>query len=334
MVFFIHSWYSYGTMKRAIYIAVIYLASIFVGTLVFAALFMFSCNLSMFVTGLPVSFFSLHFFMTGILLSVPLVCLLVQILLILYIIRHPSNHLLSLIMYVLFGLLSWLVFIPADMKLIARYESDVVSSRVEASSAGVFRKEENGVYYYTRVEEDGTADGLFFDTTGYLGQEGMVLPLFDVAVKNESAFPYSDILIKNSMQPPLLVTYPLSVYNALLTAAEYSSSLGFLSWLAFASMGLALLAVYGVQFASSWKLANVICVLSCAVGVLFINYLYYMNILPDLLKEMAQKLSGLTGVKDPLIILINVVITLLYVGFGIIMGIYRLRGNSVLESDE
>ena len=321
-------------MKRALYFAVIYLASMFVGTIVFATIFMFSCNLNMFVTGLPVSFFSLHFFMTGTLLSIPLVCILIQILLILYVIRHPGCQILSLIIYAVFGLVSWIFIIPMDLKLISRYESDVVSSRIVASSTGIFRKESNGVYYYTRINEDGTADGLFIDTTGYTGQEGAVVPLFDIPVKNESAFPYSDILIKNSLQPPLLVTYPLSVYNALLTAAQYSASLGFLAWLAFASMGLALLTIYGTQFLSSWKLANVACVITSAFVILFINYLYYMNILPDILKELAEKLSNLTGLKDPLIVLINVIIALLCTGAGIFMGIYRLRGVSIMESEE
>lgn len=321
-------------MKRALYFAVIYLASMFVGTIVFATLFMFSCNLNMFVTGLSVSIFSLHFFMTGVLLSIPLVCILIQILLILYIIRHPKSQVISLIIYSVFGLISWLVIIPMDLKLVSRYESDAISSRIEASSTGIFRKEANGVYYYTRIEEDGTADGLFLDTTGYLGQEGAVVPLFDIPVKNESAFPYSDILIKNSLQPPVLVTYPLSIYNALLTAAQYSSSLGILAWLAFASMGLALLAVYGIQFMSSWKLANVAFVICSAFAILFINYLYYMNILPDILKEIAVKLSGFTGLKDPLIVLINIIIALLCVGIGIFMGIYRLKGVSIMESEE
>lgn len=318
-------------MKRALYFAIIYLAAMLVGTLIFATLFMFSCNLNMFVTGLPVSFFSLHFFMTGVLLSIPLVCILIQILLILYLVRHPKCQLISLIMYSVFGLLSWLFLIPMDLKLISRYESDDLLTRVETSSTGVFRKEANGVYYYTRIGEDGCADGLFFDTSGYLGQEGSVVPLFNLPVKNESAFPYSDILIKNSLLPSQLVTYPLSVYNALLTAAQYSASLGFLAWLAFASMGLALLAVYGTQFLSSWKLANVACVIISAVAVLVINYLYYMNIMPGIFKELAGNLSNFTGLKDPLIVLINLIISLVCIGIGIFMGIYRLKG---VESEE
>lgn len=319
-------------MKRALYFAVIYLASLLVGTLVFATFFMLSCNLTMFVTGLSSSFFSIHFFTTGILLSIPLVCVITQILLILYMIRHPKSQLISLIMYAIFGVFSWLVLIPTDLKLIARYESDNLSPRIEATSPGIFRKESNGVFYFSRLNDDGTADGIFLDTTGYLGQEGAVLPLFNFSVKTESAYPYSDILIKNSLQPSPLVIYPFAVYTSILTAAQYSSSLGFLSWLAFASLGLALLAVYGIQFLSSWKLANVACVITAAAAVAMINYFYYMNYLPEVLKEVAQKLSEFTGAKDPLIILINFIISVLFIGFGIFMGIYRLNGS--WESEE
>ena len=91
-------------MKRVLYFAVIYAASFLIGTLVFATLFMFSCNLTMFVTGLPGSFFSLDFFLHGVLLSVPLVCVVIQILLILYLIRHPNCQLISFVLYVVFGL--------------------------------------------------------------------------------------------------------------------------------------------------------------------------------------------------------------------------------------
>ncbi|MBR1537723.1 MAG: hypothetical protein IJ630_12405 [Treponema sp.] len=320
-------------MKRILTFAVIYLASIFLGMVIFATLFMLNCNLTSFVTGVQSAFFSLKFFMTGLFFSVPLVCILVQILFIFYLIRHPSQQILSFILYVIFGAVSWLVLIPTDLHLIHKYDSDTYSSRVEASSAGVFRKEASGVFYYSRIDENGKAEGLFLDTTGYFGQEGAVVPLYDYTVKTESAFPYSDILIKNSLEPSKIVTYPLSVYNALLTAALYSSSLGFLAWLAFASLGLALLSVYGVQFASSWKLANVIFVICSCIAILFINFLYYMNIMPDFFKEIAFKLSELTGVKDPLIILINLIITAVFAVFGLFMSLYRF-GNSNSEIEE
>ena len=319
-------------MKRILSFIVIYVASILVCTLVFATLFMFSCNLSMFVTGTESSFFSLQFFLNGVLLSLPLSCVLIQVLLVFYLIRHPSQHILSLVFYLVFGAISWLVLVPTDLHLISRYESDLITTRLESSSAGVFRKEESGVFYYSRIDEDGSADGIFFDTTGFSGSEGEVIPFFDMPVKNESAFPYSDILIKNALQPSPLVTYPLAVYNALLTAGAYSASLGFISWLAFASLGLALLAVYGVQFLSSWKLANVISVFVVVLAIVAVNYLYYMNILPAPLKEVAAKLSEFTGAKDPLIILVNLIFAVLLTAFGIFMGIYRY-GTSLSDSE-
>lgn len=320
-------------MKRVLYFAFIYLASMFVGTLAFATLYMFSCNLSMFVTGLPSSFFSLHFFMTGILVSIPLVCVLVQAMLIFFLIRHSHKHLVSFLLYVFFGLLSWLVLIPTDLKLISRYESDSVVSRVQTTSSGVFRNELNGVYYYSRIDEENKADGIFIDTNGYFGTEGAVIPFFDSTVSNESAFPYSDILIKNSLQPPYIVIYPLAIYNAILTAAGYSVSLGFLAWLGFASMGLALLSAYALQFASSWKLANVACIVTALLVIVLANYLYYMNILPEILREISAKLTQLSGVKDSLIILVNLIASVLLIVFGVLMGLYRY-GTSTLESDE
>lgn len=321
-------------MKRALYFAIIYLASLFVGTILFSTLYMFSCNLTMFVTGLPANFFSLSFFTRGILTTFPLVCVLVQVLLVLYIIRHPRNYRISLILYIVFGLLSWLVFVPADLRLFDRYQPDLGQTRVGQTSSGVFRKEAGGVIYYSRIDENGNSDGLYIDISELQDSDHAVVPFFDVPAKNESAFPYSDILIKNSLEPPKLVTYPLAVYSALLTAGQYSSALGFLAWLSFASIGLALLSVFGLQFASSWKLANVATVIVGVIFIVLINFFYYMNYMPGPLKEISQKLLWSLTIKDPLIIIVNIVIALAFSGFGIFMGIYRLNGTYLLETDE
>ena len=321
-------------MKRALYFAIIYIASLLTGTILFATLFMFSCNLSMFVTGLPASFFSLTFFVTGLIITFPLVCVIVQVLLILYSIRHPGHYRISLILYIVLGFASWLLLVPADLKLYARYENYLEQTRVEASSSGFFRKDAGGVIYYSRIEENGNAEGLFIDTSDFQDLENSVVPFFDVPAKNESAFPYSDILIKNSLEPPKIVTFPLALYSALLTAGQYSAALGFLAWLSFASMGLALLAVFGLQFGSSWKLANVAFVITGIITIVVINYLYYMNIMPGVVREVSQKLSWLVSAKDPLIILVNFVIAILLGIFGVFMGIYRLNGTYLLEIDE
>ena len=56
--------------------------------------------------------------------------------------------------------------------------------------------------------------------------------------------------------------------------------------------------------------------------------------MPPMLKEIAEKLSDLTGHTDSLIVLANLVIAVLLALFGLFMGIYRLRGESVLESSK
>lgn len=319
-------------MKRILSFIIIYIGSLFLSTLLLAVLFMFSCTLTNFVTSLPYSFFSLKFFMSGILLSVPLSCVITQILFCFYAIRHPSNHIISLILYAALGAVSWLLVIPTDLHLISRYEADVVEARVSSSSTGVFRQESNGVYYFSRINEKNEADGIFFDTTGFAKEDDIIVPFFGMSVKNESAFPYSDIIIKNSLQPSLLVSYPLAIYNSLLTVAGYASSLGFLAWLSFASLGLALLCVYGIQFFSSWKLSNVLSLIISVSVIIFVNYLYYMNLIPDSLREVSAKLSEVVSIKDPLIVLINLIFSALLVLSGVFMGIYRLKESTVFES--
>ena len=361
-------------MKRVLSFFVIYIGAMVFLTLAFATLFMFSCNLTSFVTGLSSSFFSLNFFMRGILTSVPLVCVIVHALFIFYLIRHPSKKILSTILYAALGALSWFIIIPADLNLISTYEKNSEPTRIEASSPGIFRNEENGVYYYSRIYEnpesfitknpskiilytqknqksdsdaeknlshkhleDGKspslADGVFIDTTGLSDNEEAIIPFFGVEVKNESAFPYSDILIKNSLETPFLVTYPLAIYNALLTAASYATSLGFFAWLMFASLGLALLSVYGVQFLSSWKFANVISVICALALVVLVNYFYYMGILPDQLKDFSTKFANLTGLKDSFIVLVNLIFSAIFIIFGFFMGIYRF-GTASDDTDE
>ena len=312
-------------MKKALYFTVIYIASIIVGTLLFATMFMFSCNLTEFVTGASGQVFSLRHFLSGLLISIPLVTVIVQVLLIYYQLRHPNNGAISLLFYVIFGLINWGLILPTDLNLITRYDLDNLSARQELTSTGVFRKEETGIFYFSRINEKYNADGIFIDTSGFLGTGETVLPFFDVPVKNDSAYPYSDILIKDSMQPSQAVLYPLSVYNSILTAGQYSISLGFLSWLSFASMGLALLSVWGAQYFSSWKLANAGFVFTAVVFVCAINYLYYMNITPEFVQVFGAKLSQYTGIKDPVIILTNLSIALLFSLSGLFMGIYRSK---------
>ena len=58
-----------------------------------------------------------------------------------------------------------------------------------------------------------------------------------------------------------------------------------------------------------------------------------MNILPEILHEISAKLSQFSGVKDSLIILVNLIASVLFIVFGVLMGLYRY-GTSTLESDE
>lgn len=310
-------------MKKSFTLIGLYFLLLVFGTALFASIFMISADLTTVVTGQNISFFSLPFFLEGIQLSFPLACMVSFVLLIMYLIRHPGKQIAAMITYAVLGILTWTVMLPIDLKSFETSDDVVAKARKLTTSTGVFRKEGRGVYLFTNINEDGTVAGVYIDVNGFSDPDGNVLTFERLEVQNENAFPYSDVLIKDSIQPPQFVTYPLAVYSSILIAAENSCSKGFFSWLCFASIGFALLSVYGIQFFSSWKLASALNVLTAALVIVFINYFYYIDFYPNALKEFSNFLSKYLTVNDPLIVFINILLGILMILYGIAMGFYR-----------
>lgn len=311
-------------MKKALNIILIYIISCVIGTVLLAALFMLNMDLMSYVTDTKPSLFSLEYFLYGLSISFPFAASFAIISVIFFMVRSMKNQFPCLLAYILTGAFTWLLFIPFSLKSVSSFEAQNINPRVNETSSGIFREGEAGIFYYSRILEDNKADGIFIDTDGQLESKNGIEMFYDEAVNNEDAYPFSDVLIKNSMQPPKYVTYPLAVYTALLTAAENMNSQGFLEWLCFATLGLALLSVYGVQFFSGWKLFSVFSVIIISILIVFINYFYYMGFFPPSLMSIDSMLSVFPG-KNPLIVLINILITLVLAIYGTFMGIYRIH---------
>lgn len=321
-------------MKKALSIICIYILVCVFCTAALATLFMFNADILSYVTDVPSKLFSLDAFLYGLAVSFPLTSSAALFAVVLLMIRNRGSQILSLIFYVALGAATWLFLIPFSLSSLSDFESQNASAnfRKAATSAGIFREYENGVFYNSRILENGNADGIFIDTTGFLGEEGKITSFYDSPVNNEAAYPYSDILIKNALEPPKYVTYPLAVYTSLLTAAENSYRNGWSSWLCFASFALALLATYGLQFLSSWRLCSALSVATGQILIVFVNYFYYMGYFPSGLKQLEPIISKVIPVSDgnSLILAVNFLIAALLVLFGIVMGIYR---NTKAKSD-
>ncbi len=304
------------------------------GTAVLATLFMFNSDMMSYVTDVSSPLFSLDSFLCGICISFPVVGVAALVSIILFMIRNRKKQLASLAAYVCLGLLTWLVLIPVSLGFFSKFESDENSLRVNKTSAGLFREDARGISYYSRILENGNADGIFIDVSGLLGERGKLSSFYDFPVTNDSAYPYSDILIKNALQPPKYVTYPISLYSSLIIAASNMNYSGFFSWLLFASFGLALLSTYGVQFFSSWRLVSAFSVVAAQILIVFVNYFYYMGYFPPALRQLNMRLSGFVPFENPLILLVNFVIAAILLFYGLAMGIYRYKKSEEAQMGE
>lgn len=234
--------------------------------------------------------------------------------------------------------MTWIVLIPLSLGFLSDLEAENENQNFQSqtTSTGIFRENESGVFYNSRILENGNADGIFIDTSGLSENEEKIIRFYDSPVNNNEAYPYSDILVKNALKPPKYVTYPLEVYTSLLIAAENSHRSGFFAWLFFASFGLALAATYGLQFLSSWRLCSALFVAIGQILIVFINYFYYMGFFPSGLKQLESLISENFpfSIENSLILAVNILISLILVAFGIVMGIYRTRKANLGENGE
>lgn len=325
-------------MKKAFHIILIYLLVCVFGTAALAALFMFNQDMHSYVTDVPSKLFSLQSFLCGASVSFPLTASAALFAVILLMIRNRKNQILSLVIFVCLAAATWIFLIPLSLDFLSDLEAENENQNFQSqtTSIGIFRENESGVFYNSRILENGNADGIFIDTSGLSGNEEKIIRFYDSPVNNSEAYPYSDILVKNALEPPKYVTYPLEVYTSLLTAADNSHRFGFFAWLFFASFGLALAATYGLQFFSSWRLCSALSVATGQILIVFINYFYYMGFFPSSLKQLESLISENLpfSIENSLILAINILISLILVAFGIVMGIYRTRKANLSENGE
>ncbi|MBQ0050966.1 MAG: hypothetical protein KBT11_02755 [Treponema sp.] len=316
-------------MRKTLTFILIYVLASLVGTAIFATLFMFNTDMMLYVTDTNSPLFSLDYFLYGASLAYPLVGVGVMVALVLVMIRNSKNQIPCLIAYIVLGLFTWTVAIPFSLKQAEKQDGLLENIAVKATSAGIFRGDASGVFYYSRILEDGKADGIFIDTTGYLGKDDGFITFYDTPINNASAYPYSDILIKRAVQPSNFVVFPLSIYSSILTSATHYNGMGFLFWLCFASMGLAMLSTYGIQFFSEWKLSSGMFVIFTVLAIAVGNFHFYMDIMPKFIKDFSRVMAENTGVDNAFIVAVNLIVAVVFTLLGIVMSIYRRKKGEV-----
>lgn len=269
-------------MKTVFYTIFYYMLALLIGVLAAALVYMIRCDLAFLVAGEKLVFFHGDFFIRGIFVSFPLMASTALLLVVFYGIRHAKKNLWITGTYITLCALTWLFLIPFAFSLEKSYtEKFPAEYEVPSLSQGFFRKNSGGVFYFSRVSENGDADGLFIDLAGITGEAGAVSRFSGIATatqEKEFRSEFADPLISDASKIPFSVSALMKVYSLIVEKARSSWSRGYACYAIFLTFVLALCAAAGLQYVSSWRLANGLFVIITGASVCLLNYGYYMGV--------------------------------------------------------
>lgn len=314
-------------MKVSLSLIVSYILLCIFGIAVCAFLYMISCSLHLFVAGKNLSLFSFEFFAKGIIFASPGVGACSLVLLILRTIRRRKSsalgEILSFVFYAALSVLFWFFALPR----IFAYESDFLKfsetrGNLNTVTPGYFRQNENEIIYFTRVLPDGKAEGIRIDISGISAAQ----QVSDISLDFASAHPYSDILVKNAVKPPLILGQQFDFYSVILSAARTAFRSGTKEWLMFLSLGLALFCLYALKFLCSWRLFDATCIVFAGIFIFLANYFWYSASIPQSILAFISNLPSFFS-AFPFIVWLNLLISAMLVFSGIFGAIRLISKN-------
>lgn len=328
-------------MKTAFNMIIYYLVATFLGLIVAAGIYMLCCDLTLLVAGEKLNFFNWDFFVRGLFVAFPLTVSVVLGFTIFYGIRHRENHFFRLGAYIFLCALTWFCLVPVCFNLQKSYEDKKTeNNQKKLLSSGFFRPEAGGVFYFSRVEENGKSNGLFIDLSGITGEAGSIVRFFDSSVEELYDGKYSDTLIRDVVKLPLVLLVPLQVYSTLIENARSAWNSGWLSWISFLSFVLALCSVISFQYTSGWRLINALSVMFVAGVVCLVNYSFYKGFIFKNLRiswnehllavEPGEKMNFIQKIfenSEPLLVAINLFLFAFILVFGILLFIFKYKNK-------
>lgn len=316
-----------------------YIAFSLVGTVAAGFIYMLSCDLTFLVVGQPLKFFNAVFFIRGMLVSFPLIQIVSLIALALYNVRHNRHPKSKALTYWMIGLLSWLVLIPFSLNLTGKYDRYIAENENPAQtkpplSTGIFRQEAGGIFYFSRVNENGTADGLFIDLTGITGEKGQIVRFVNSIIDADFSNQFADTIIRDAIKLPNVILVPLKIYSSFLQKANSALGNGFLTWLLFSSFGFLLLSCSAFENLSVWKLINGISIVFMEFFICFMNFCFWEGfIFAGSSFSWQENLSLSPGIfynsENPLLITVNLILFVIIFLLGIVLFLIKKENKEV-----
>ncbi len=322
-------------MKASLSLIISYIFLCIVGTAVCAALFMVLASLHSFVIGESLSIVSATLFFDGVLFSAPAVAVASLVLLILRTIRWRNvsafGSILSFIFYILIGIGLWGFALPKFFSYTAEQFSQIQQKNESTKvSSGYFRRQNDKIFYYSRVLPNENADGVFLEENGV---PSYAERFSDLPVNVEKSDSYSDILVREAVKTSFFAGEAIEIYKTILFNAQKSLQDGQFSWILFSTLGLSLLSLYAFRFASTWRLASATSVVFGAIFVVLVNYFCFAQKIPAVVLDFYKYLPAIFQ-KYSISVYFNVLFAVVLCFFGIIKLILRIKRERVLREGE
>ena len=310
-----------SSVKISLRLIFLYLFIIVFGTCLCAFIYSLYSLCTNLVAGEKLPFFSLPYFMSGILIFLPFVLILSGLFMCFYLIRHPVKSGLPVLTYGALYMAAWIFLMPLNFNYLQKMVQGkaTVEKSSQKLSEGYFRQGKSGnIFYYTDVTRDNLGDGVCIDM-GSPDKDVYTFSGVDLSSSKLSGDGFSDVLIQETVDMPKTMSVLAKWFSTFMNIAKTAFSGGFFSWLCFASISLALVSVVGLARLSRWRLKNALWVVIASLGIIVLNVLIYTNTFFEPVSAFLEgAVSKIPQVKNPLVVLVNFVIFILFIIIGLV----------------
>lgn len=226
------------------------------------------------------------------------------------------------IMFIILSCATWAVLIP----LLGHFEKKITYNTKDSSKVlteGYFRENGDKVYYFTDdYNKNPYTDTptIVIDTTpeGTVEIEN-IKSSRDFILFRDSA-PYNDILLKKTFNES--EKQPIISFSLIMQHAQNAFEKGWTFWLGFLSLGLLIMSLYGAADLFRWRLLNSGFLMVMTFGIYVANTLYYHPVVTSFRRQHINSKGFFIFLgkymDDPLLVLVNVSLSLVFVIIGIV----------------
>ncbi|MFA6855760.1 MAG: hypothetical protein WCR31_00995 [Treponema sp.] len=314
------------SLKKSLQLIPAYLGILLFNCVIGMLIYMLYFNTTELIAGKLLQLFDRHILLEGFFVVIPVVLVLSGTLLSCYRIRHSGGGVLPVIMYSLLGAVTWCILYPSFIEL--KKNCQVISdSEKTALTAGYFRSAGNDIIYFPQIPVSADVEAVVINVNEVQNGAVSLQKINYPQVVYESA-PFKDSLIRETI--PTMPGWIMEGFAAIEVRAENAWHAGYINWLCFISFGLALFSVYSLTFCSEWRLINIIYLLLMEAGVLSFNLLYFSDYFLPLRKlsiRIVNNFNFLTHLDEPLLVCINVFLTLVFICIGVTTVLTKKQKN-------